>query len=83
MYVAPEFRGQGIGRALLEAAVSQARALPGLRQLDLTVTESNPAACSLYKSCGFETFGLERGAIEIDGKTYDVAYMALQLETDA
>jgi RimJ/RimL family protein N-acetyltransferase len=83
MYVAPEYRGQGIGRALLEAAVSRARQLPDLRQLTLTVVASNQAAYSLYKSCGFETFGLERGAVEIDGNTYDVAYMTRQLEPGA
>jgi RimJ/RimL family protein N-acetyltransferase len=83
MYVAPEYRGQGIGRALLEAAVSRARQLPGLRQLTLTVVASNQAAYSLYKSCGFETFGLEREAMEIDGNYLDLAYMALQLEPGA
>jgi RimJ/RimL family protein N-acetyltransferase len=83
MYVAPEFRGQGIGRALLGAVVSQARELPGLRKINLTVVTSNQAAHSLYKSCGFETFGLEREAVEIEGNYYDVAYMTLQLEQGA
>lgn len=83
MYVAPEFRGQGIGRALLGAAVSRARKLPDLKQINLTVVTSNQAARSLYKSCGFETFGLERGAVEIDGNYYDVAYMTLPLEQGA
>ena len=79
MYVVPAFRGQGIGRALLEAVIERARALPGLRQLNLTVTASNEAARALYRSCGFETFGLERAALRVDGQYYDTEYMALRL----
>jgi RimJ/RimL family protein N-acetyltransferase len=80
MYVTPEYRGQGVGRTLIEAAISQARDLSGLRQINLTVTKSNQAAYTLYKSCGFEEFGVERKAFEIEGCSYDVAYMALHLE---
>lgn len=79
MYVAPAFRGQGIGRALLEAVIARARALPDLRQLNLTVTASNAAARALYRSCGFETFGLERAALWVDDQYYDTEYMTLQL----
>jgi len=79
MYVAPAFRGRGIGRALLEAVIARAKALPGLRQLNLTVTASNAAARALYRSCGFETFGLERAALWVDDQYYDTEYMTLQL----
>src|SRR5262249_51959083 len=37
MYTAPELRGQGIGRALLLAALAHARALLGLEQVNLSV----------------------------------------------
>jgi RimJ/RimL family protein N-acetyltransferase len=80
MYVAPEFREQGIGHSLLTTAISKARKLPGTRQINLTVITSNQAAHSLYESCGFETFGLERRAIEVNGIYYDVAYMTLHLD---
>ncbi len=49
MYVAPEFRRSGIGRALLAAAVAHARGLPGLRYLRLVVNASNAPACELYQ----------------------------------
>lgn len=79
MYVLPEYRGQGIGRALLETAIGRAREL-GLRQLNLSVVEANEAAVHLYESLGFERFGLEKEAFKIDDTFFDVAYMALRLE---
>lgn len=38
MYVAPAYRGQGIGRKLVAAALEHARSRPGLRIVQLTVT---------------------------------------------
>jgi ribosomal protein S18 acetylase RimI-like enzyme len=78
MYVAPEARQQGVGRALMAAALARAEAL-GVRQVNLTVTSTNEAAVGLYASCGFERFGLERDAFLIDGVFYDAAYMVLRL----
>ena len=52
MWVRPERRGHGIGRALVEAVVAHARSL-GAEVVILRVTESNPAAIGLYASCGF------------------------------
>ena len=52
MWVRPEHRGHGIGRALVEAVVAHARSL-GAEVVMLRVTESNPAAIGVYASCGF------------------------------
>lgn len=79
MYVTPDFRRRGVGRALVEAAIARARELPGLRQINLEVATSNRAACALYESCGFETFGVEREASQVDGAYHDASYMALRL----
>lgn len=68
MYVKPGYRGQGAGRLLVEAAVAQANARPGLAVLTLTVTQGNLAAEELYRSVGFENFGIEPMAIlGVDG----------------
>ena len=80
MYVTPEHRRHGLGRRLLEAALAQARELPGLRQINLEVVTSNRAAYTLYESCGFETFGVERDAFSVDRTYHDVAYMTLRLD---
>lgn len=52
LYVAPERRGQGIGRALLEAAMEVAREA-GATRIDLATGETDAAARALYESCGF------------------------------
>jgi ribosomal protein S18 acetylase RimI-like enzyme len=78
MYVAPEVRQQGAGRALLAAAMARAVEV-GVRQVNLTVTSTNEAAVGLYKSFGFERFGLERDASLIDGVFYDAAYMVVRV----
>lgn len=46
-------RGQGAGRALVEAAVTRAGEL-GARSVDLTSRPSREAANRLYQRCGFE-----------------------------
>ena len=77
MYVAPEHRQQGAGRALMEAAIARAEEL-GVRQVNLTVTSTNEAAVALYEACGFERFGLERDAFLIDGVFYYAASMGVR-----
>ena len=52
LYVAPERRGQGLGRALMEVAMETARAA-GAARMDLATSETDTAARALYESCGF------------------------------
>jgi GNAT superfamily N-acetyltransferase len=54
--VAPEHRGAGIGRALLDDGLDVARRL-GCTGLELDVAEGNTAARALYKSVGFVPAG--------------------------
>src|SRR5262245_31316976 len=80
MYVAPEARGRGVGRALLEAAIERARAWPGLEQLTLGVAVHNQPARALYRECGFEAFGLERRCLKLADRYIDEEHMVLFLE---
>jgi ribosomal protein S18 acetylase RimI-like enzyme len=52
LYVAPERRGEGIGRALLEATMDAAREAGAVR-IDLGTSVDDTAAIALYESCGF------------------------------
>lgn len=52
LYVVPEHRGRGIGRALLEATMTTAREA-GASSIDLATGEGDAAARALYESAGF------------------------------
>ncbi|MEX1358380.1 MAG: GNAT family N-acetyltransferase, partial [Gaiellaceae bacterium] len=56
LMVAEGWRRQGIGRALLEAAVEWPR-VAGVRKLELHVFPHNEAAIKLYEQFGFEREG--------------------------
>lgn len=56
MWVDPELRRHGIGRALVDAAMEWARDA-GARRAELWVAEGNAAAESLYGSIGFSPTG--------------------------
>ncbi|HJU88130.1 MAG TPA: ribosomal protein S18-alanine N-acetyltransferase [Gemmatimonadaceae bacterium] len=57
--VAPEGRRHGVGAALLDAALVEARRR-GVRQVYLEVRESNIAARALYERRGFSVMGRRR-----------------------
>jgi RimJ/RimL family protein N-acetyltransferase len=75
MMVAPQAQRQGIGRQLVDACVEAARHVPGLTQLVLTVTASNPHVVRLYEQAGFRPWGLLPQAIVVDGVAYDKLHM--------
>ena len=52
LYVVPERRGHGLGRALLDAAMEYARKR-GAAHIDLGTSENDAAALALYESAGF------------------------------
>jgi len=53
MVVRPELRGQGLGKALLDHAIEQSRAL-GLLRLTLLTDSDNVVARGLYAQAGFQ-----------------------------
>jgi ribosomal protein S18 acetylase RimI-like enzyme len=52
LYVVPDRRGQGLGRALMQAAIEIARD-QGADHMDLGTSEDDVAARALYESLGF------------------------------
>lgn len=79
MYVMPQFRGKGVGRVLVDAAVRLAESVPGLQQLKLSVNASNLSAIALYKACGFQVYGREAGALLHEGTLHDELHMSKHL----
>ena len=78
LMVAASHRRQGVGRALLDAAVGWGRR-SGVRKLELHVFPWNEPAILLYESYGFEREGIRRGHYERDGEVVDALLMAYHL----
>ena len=53
LYVVPDRRGRGTGRALMEAVLALARS-EGADYIDLNTSEDDVAARALYESVGFD-----------------------------
>jgi ribosomal protein S18 acetylase RimI-like enzyme len=80
MYVQPESRGQGLGKALLLEVITQSHRLPGLEQLHLMVVTTNEAARALYRSMGFEVYGTLLQAFKLDQQYWDEELLVLRLK---
>ena len=79
VYVAPDLRGQGIAKRLLQTLIDRARQLPGLERLVLAANVADPKATSLYQSVGFVPFGVEPAALKIGDQYVDDVHMTLEL----
>ena len=75
MYVPAEYRRMGLGQHLVQHALSYARTRPGVRLVQLTVTDANVAARSLYARHGFVPFGLEPMAVAVGTSYVDKLHM--------
>jgi RimJ/RimL family protein N-acetyltransferase len=78
LMVARSHRRQGIGRALLAAAVDWARA-NGVRKLELHVFPYNEAAIKLYEQFGFEREGYRKRHYRRGDDYVDAILMAYAL----
>ena len=70
------YRGQGVGKALMSAALNKARE-KGLTRIELTVRENNLPAIALYEKMGFEKEGIHKNGVCIDGVYENHIFMAL------
>lgn len=77
--VDPAAQGRGVGRALVEAAVGEARAR-GARKLALRVLGGNATARRLYERCGFVVEGVLEREFLLDGEYVDDVVMARHLD---
>ena len=81
--VAPEAAGRKVGTRLVSALVAEARAIPGLLQIHLTMSEGNVAAERLYRAQGFVGFGREPRALLVEGRPVAKIHMVLMLDGPA
>ncbi|MBQ0958267.1 GNAT family N-acetyltransferase [Ideonella sp. 4Y11] len=64
--VEPDLRRQGIARRLVRCVQADALHWPGLRLLELTVSDGNASARRVYEDCGFVAWGCEPRALALD-----------------
>ena len=83
VFVLPAHRGRGLARALLAAAIEQARAWPGVTQVHLGVSSAASAAARLYEGLGFVEWGTESHALQHEGTFADERHLVLELACGA
>ncbi len=58
VYVAPEVRGQGVGKMLMDAAIDDLKKNSKIVKITLNVAETQGAARRLYENAGFKQAGI-------------------------
>ncbi len=81
MGILPAYRGQGLGRKLIETTLRAAQEA-GFIRVELDVYQDNLRALALYEKTGFVREGITRRAARIDGRFIDAIGMALLFEED-
>ena len=79
LYVEREWRGQGVGRRLLEALVARASEL-GYHKIVLAAFPWNQAGMRAYTRAGFREVGIYREQGRLDGRWVDTVVMEKIIE---
>jgi phosphinothricin acetyltransferase len=74
VYVAPEDRGRGVGRALLQRLVRDTETA-GIWTLQAGVFPENGASLALHSACGFRVVGTRERIARLDGVWRDVVLL--------
>jgi ribosomal protein S18 acetylase RimI-like enzyme len=82
MYVAPEFRGQGVAKTFIEELLIRIRKISDIEQVNLVVAAHNETAKNLYRNFGFVSFSSEKYAIKWQGKYFTEEQMVLTITMD-
>lgn len=78
IYLAPEARGQGVGKALLTELIARCTAL-GFRQMLAVIGGAHPASVALHRALGFSDSGILKGVGYKHGRWLDTALMQREL----
>jgi L-amino acid N-acyltransferase YncA len=78
VYVAREVRGHGVGRALLHALISGARAA-GIWTIQTSIFPENRASLALHEACGFRVVGRRERIAKRDGIWRDTLLLERRL----
>lgn len=80
MYVKSKFRGQGVGKFLLESLLNELRASQEIKKIKIAATSTNQAAVGLYEKLGFQVVGELKKELLVDGEYYDELLLEMYLD---
>jgi phosphinothricin acetyltransferase len=74
IYIAPEYRRQGLGKRLLKESLAMTPEL-GIRSVVAYIFSHNEGSMRLFRSFGFETWGELPDIAEMDGNQYSLSIL--------
>jgi len=78
VYVAPEYRGQGIAKRIMQSLMDYLQKTPKIVHVQLTVNTTNLAAIKLYQELGFNKIGILEKFGKVNNEFID-AYMMIKI----
>jgi L-amino acid N-acyltransferase YncA len=78
VYVARDLQGRGIGRALLEQLMADARC-DGIWTIQTSIFPENRASLALHERCGFRVVGTRERIAKRDGIWRDTLFLEVRL----
>ena len=80
LYIKPQFRGNGIGKKIIDGLYKTIALLQGLEQIHLWVLISDTSVVKFYESCGFLSQGaIVKNDLKIGDRYVDAIYMVKYL----
>jgi L-amino acid N-acyltransferase YncA len=80
VYVGSDFRGRGVGRALLEALVRESESA-GIWTLQAGIFPENVASIALHRACGFREVGRRERVGQLRGRWRDTILLERRSQT--
>ncbi len=83
VYVSPTARGHGVGERVMRGVIDAARRWPGVTSLGLSASVKSLGAIRLYERLGFVRWGVEPGAVVLNGEAIDEVHLVKFLDDGA
>ncbi len=79
-YVDSAYRGQGVGKMLMEAVINKLKSLSHIKKIKIEVNSQNTPAFNLYQKVGFKVIGKAEKELKVNGVFYDEIIMEQLVE---
>jgi RimJ/RimL family protein N-acetyltransferase len=79
VYLRDSYRGRGIGKAMLDILIKEAKKAPGVTKISLTVNTAQTPAVRSYEKAGFKNVGKVEKEMKVGNTYYDEYIMEMLL----